>query len=273
VDKDAFGTPGWWKLGAGFCEIGTITPAPQKANPKPRVGRQTEQKALWNRLGFPSQGAKAVNARISAWKRPYPAPLFINIGKNRDTPLEEAHLDYEMLVRTFGNKADAYVINVSSPNTKGLRQLLDEKNLNQLLGHLRPTLADLNVPYFLKVSPDLSEEDLEKVLRVSVEQNAAGWILTNTTLFRPPGSPFPLTGGLSGAPLAQKAREFLQKSLKLLGPQKEDRLLISVGGVLTPQDVMDRLELGADLVQTYYALVYEGPYFFRQVKHWIKKQT
>src|SRR5690606_10371625 len=92
VDKDAVATPAWWALGAGFCEVGTVTPAPQKANPRPRIDRDLETKTLWNRLGFPSQGSLKVKERVSSWKKPYPAPLFINIGKNRDTPLEEAHL-------------------------------------------------------------------------------------------------------------------------------------------------------------------------------------
>lgn len=271
VDKDAIGTPGWWALGSGFCEVGTVTPAPQKANPGPRVMRDVNQKALWNRLGFPSQGANKVRARIKQWKKPYPAPLFINIGKNRATSLEEAHLDYQMLIEAFTGFADVFVINVSSPNTEGLRQLLDEKNLKNLLSALEPTLKKSKTPYLLKLSPDLSDGDLEKAIRVSSEANAAGWIITNTTLSRPKNIQFPQTGGLSGAPLREKSTDCLKKVLKILGPKKKDRLVISAGGVLTPEDVMARLDIGADLVQTYSALVYEGPYFFRQVNRWIKK--
>tara|TARA_B100000609_G_scaffold199667_1_gene206034 strand:- start:5168 stop:6193 length:1026 start_codon:yes stop_codon:yes gene_type:complete len=268
VDKDGIGTPGWWRLGAGFCEVGTVTPAPQSANPKPRVSRDEETLALWNRLGFPSQGALKVKHRLEKLKRPYPGPLFVNIGKNRNTPLDEAHLDYEMLVQNFDHIADVFVINVSSPNTKGLRQLLDEKNLNQLLLRLQPQLKESGKPFLLKLSPDLSADDLKKVLDVSMKQGANGWVLTNTTLFRPPNSKFPETGGLSGAPLRERARNFLTQTLEHLGSEKKDHLVVAAGGVLYPEDVMDRLELGADLVQTYSALVYNGPYFFQQVNRW-----
>ncbi len=270
VDKDAIGTLGWWALGSGFCEIGTVTPTAQKANPKPRVDRDSEKLALWNRLGFPSQGSLKVKKRIQNIKRPYPAPLFINIGKNRDTPLEEAHLDYEMLIESFTGLADVFVINISSPNTQGLRQLLDEKNLANLLNHLAPVILKSDTPYLLKISPDLADSDLETVLRVSMEHGVSGWILTNTTLSRPRGINFPETGGLSGAPLRELSESCLKKTVKFLGPQKKNHLIISVGGVLTPEDVMARLDMGADLVQTYSALVYQGPYFFRQVNRWMQ---
>lgn len=271
VDKDGIGTPGWWALGSGFCEVGTVTPAPQKANPKPRVGRDIESKTLWNRLGFPSQGAIRVKARIESYKKPYPSPLFINLGKNRETSLEDAHLDYEVLIKNFQNLADVFVINLSSPNTQGLRQLLDEENLKRLLDKIHPALNEAGKPYLLKLSPDLSDQDLEKALKVSMDFGASGWILTNTTLFRPEGSQFPKTGGLSGAPLRPYSVECLKKTIQILGSNRKDRLLVSVGGVLTAEDVMDRLELGADLVQTYSALVYEGPYFFQQVNEWVQK--
>lgn len=270
VDKDAIGVLGWWALGSGFCEIGTVTPAPQKANPKPRVDRDLEAQALWNRLGFPSQGSLRVKKRIQSFKRPYPAPLLINIGKNRDTPIEEAHLDYEMLVDSFSGLADIYVINISSPNTQGLRQLLDEKNLTRLLSHLKPVLERTNTPYLLKLSPDLSDTDLESVLHISFEFGVSGWILTNTSLARPEGLNFPPTGGLSGAPLKELSEACLKKSMKFLGSKKKNHLLVSAGGVLTPEDVMARLDMGADLVQTYSALVYQGPYFFRQVNRWMQ---
>src|SRR5690606_25798454 len=134
---------------------------------------------------------------------------------------------------------------------QGLRKLLDEKNLTQLLTHLKPALEKSKTPYLLKLSPDLSDEDLATVLRISMECGASGWILTNTTLERPGDLNLPSTGGLSGAPLRDLSEACLKKTLKILGSDKKNRLVISVGGVLTPEDVMARLDMGADLVQTY----------------------
>jgi dihydroorotate dehydrogenase len=263
VDKDALACDSWIKLGAGFVEVGTVTPLPQSANPGPTVCRDINRLALWNKLGFPSRGADFVKQRLERSSRA--APLFVNIGKNRATPNEEAASDYARLAKVFTGVADALVINVSSPNTQGLRDLQQREALHQILRATTQARGTWPTPILLKLSPDISAQELEDIFDVSLSNNIDGWILTNTTRSRPAGINFPVEGGLSGSPLAEIAKELLRKASGILGSKKGDRLLVSVGGVMTAQDVQERLDMGADLAQVYSALIFSGPNFFGHV--------
>jgi dihydroorotate dehydrogenase len=266
VDKDGIGLKGWWTAGAGFLEIGTITPEPQRGNSGQLVARDPAHLALWNRLGFPSQGAARVASRLKKLERPFRTPIFANIGKNAITPLDSAYLDYLKVANQLDGLVDGFVVNISSPNTKGLRELLKPARLKEFLAPLKDRFAGVN--WLLKLSPDIGDKELAAILETSTEAGVSGWILTNTSQGLRERLPFPLDGGVSGTPLANRSRMFLRSAIKILGPDKRDRLLVSVGGVMTPDDVLERLSLGADLVEVYAALIYSGPLFFRQVAKW-----
>lgn len=264
VDKNAEGIRGWWALGAGFLEIGTVTPLPQEPNPGKIMDRHLPSRSLWNRMGFPSAGAKEVRANLKALK-PYRTPVFVNIGKNRQTPNESAVQDYLSLIQDFAGLADAFVVNISSPNTSGLRDLQGPETLGKLLTSLVNAARQFQTPLLLKLSPDMGLQALAEAVITADNAGVDGFILTNTTLSRPDNIPFPAEGGLSGAPLKDLSIKCLQTALTALGPRRAGKLIVSVGGVMTGADVFERLNLGADLVQVYSALVLEGPGFFRKV--------
>ncbi len=263
VDKDARNIKAWWLLGAGFIEVGTITPQPQPGNTPPVVDRDVPHRAVWNRLGFPSQGMERVKKRLQRLKRPFPAPIFANIGKNATTPLDQAHNDYVQLLGSLRGLVDGFVVNISSPNTKGLRDLLRPGRLQEFL---KPILAAKNEePILLKLSPDMDDNEFNEVVELSLRLGIDGWVVTNTSQTIRDNLKFPKEGGVSGQPLAERSRKMLQQLLHILGPRRQDKLIISVGGVLSADDVTERLRLGADLVQVYSALIFEGPWFFRRV--------
>lgn len=262
VDKDARNIQSWWNLGAGFLEVGTITPQPQPGNTPPVVDRDSGQEALWNRLGFPSQGVDRVKKRIAKVPRPFQAPVFANIGKNASTTLENASEDYVHLLNELRGTVDGFVVNISSPNTKGLRDLLKP---DRLQAFLQPILRDKREPILLKLSPDMEDDELERVLSISADLGIDGWILTNTSQAIREGLPFPKEGGVSGRPLGPRSKELLQRALRLLGDRRKGKLIVSVGGIMNADDVQERLDMGADLVQVYSALIFAGPYFFRKV--------
>lgn len=268
VDKDAVNVKAWWGFGAGFLEVGTITPQPQSGNSPPVVARDIAREALWNRLGFPSQGVRRVRDRLSKLPRPFPAPLFVNIGKNATTPLDRAQNDYSELLHELHGQVDGFVINISSPNTKGLRELLKPERLRDFLEPIMTTLPEGREPILLKISPDLEDDELERVLEISHQLDIDGWILTNTSQGLREGLRFPQEGGVSGRPLAVRSKQLLRRALEILGPRRDGKLIISVGGVLSAEDVEERLSLGADLVQVYAALIFEGPFFLRKVARW-----
>ena len=272
VDKDAQNIHAWWALGAGLVEVGTITPQAQKGNTPPVVDRDVAHSALWNRMGFPSQGVERVKRRLAQLRRPFAAPVFANIGKNATTPLHQAHGDYITLLHELQGLVDGFVINISSPNTQGLRELLKPERLKDFLTPILATKAENSAPVLLKLSPDLQDEELSHALDISHQLNIDGWILTNTSQGLREGLDFPKEGGVSGLPLAQRSKEFLRKSLQMLGARRAGKLVVSVGGVMNPEDVSERLQLGADLVQVYSALIFQGPMFFRQVARW-QRQT
>lgn len=265
VDKNAESLNEWWNLGAGFVEVGTVTPRPQKPNPGVIMDRDLAAKALWNKMGFPSEGADEVFYNLRSYEERR-TPVFVNVGKNRDTANADAADDYVHVIRKLKPFADAYVVNISSPNTQGLRNLQSKEALYELLV---PVLAEarkpMAKPVLLKLSPDLSDQQLEEALFVSLDLGVDGFVLTNTTLSRPSGIAFPAEGGLSGAPLKELSAEILRKTLAILGTRRGDKLIVSAGGLLTPEDVFERLQMGADLVEIYSALILEGPGFFHHV--------
>jgi dihydroorotate dehydrogenase len=262
LDKDGHAVGGLFALGFAAVEVGTVTPRPQAGNPSPRLFRLPEHGALINRLGFNNAGAEAALAHLEAatWR---PGPLGINIGKNKDTPLDQATEDYLACVTALASSADYLVVNASSPNTPGLRRLQEPDRLAALLGAVR-TRMDVVAPgrpLFLKVAPDLGPEAVDAVVDVALAARASGLICTNTTITRPFAHPLAgEQGGLSGRPLRGLATETLRRAAR----RAAGRLALwGVGGVATPQDVYERLRAGASLVQLYTALVYQGPGLLR----------
>ncbi|MDZ4661117.1 MAG: quinone-dependent dihydroorotate dehydrogenase [Pseudomonadota bacterium] len=266
VDKSGDSIQGWWSCGAGFLEVGTVTPLPQNPNPGKILARDIKNLAVWNRLGFPSLGMEHTFKTLANIKKPWPTPVLINVGKNRSTPNHEAHNDYLAVMNHLNSLADVFVINISSPNTIGLRDLQSEDALKQLLDKTlqayRQKNAGFSRPILLKLSPDLNQIELEAALNISLEFEIDGWILSNTTLSRYSDCPFPTEGGVSGKPLAKLSLNSLKLALNFLGSKRTGKLLISVGGISSHEDIEERLALGANLVQVYSALIYNGPGFF-----------
>ena len=248
-DKNGLMMPMLAALGFGFVEVGTVTLQPQPGNPRPRMFRYPEHKALINRLGFNNDGAGAVAARIASWQRT--VPLFVNIGKNRDVPLDAAADDYGACAAKLAAHADAIVVNLSSPNTPSLRELQRPEHLERILGAVGPALV--------KIAPDLDDTLLGEICDVCVKR-ARGMICTNTTIDRP----FATTesGGLSGSPLMAKSTAMLARVRAHVGPGYP---LIGVGGVFTAADVGTKMDAGADLVQVYTGFIYEGPLMARRL--------
>ncbi len=266
VDKNAENLKDWWSLGCGFVEIGTVTPLPQSPNPGKIMDRDLKLHAMWNKMGFPSEGADETFYNLMSYAPNYRTPIFVNIGKNRHTPNNQAVQDYLTLIDKFRPLADAYVVNISSPNTKGLRDLQNKDNLTSLLGPLIDRVSHFEpTPVLVKLSPDMGDEALAETILHCQGLGVHGFVLTNTTLSRPPGCHFPEEGGLSGAPLKELSQRALKIAVESLGKKREGLLLVSVGGILTPEDVFERLQMGADLVQIYSALVFHGPHFFHDV--------
>jgi dihydroorotate dehydrogenase len=248
-DKNGHALPFWRALGFGFVEFGTVTPRPQPGNPPPRVWRFPKHRAIGNALGFPSDGASMVASRIRRDKLRGDV-VGINLGKNKDTPLPRAADDYVAALDLTRSVADYFVVNVSSPNTPGLRDLQTRDYLEELVG--RVVAAAAGTPVLVKLSPDLEDRQLADAILACTSAHAAGIVLVNTTLARPEGVCF--EGGLSGRPLAGRARQVLAEARRLTKLP-----LISVGGIDSPEEARARLEGGASLVQVYTGLIYEGP--------------
>ena len=247
-DKNATMMPFLAALGFGFIEVGTVTLLPQPGNPRPRLFRYPGEKALINRMGFNNDGADAVAGRLRAWQRT--VPLLVNVGKNRDVPLERATEAYVDCYRRVAPHADAAVLNLSSPNTPGLRDLQRPEHLEELLTAVRSVRVG---PILIKIAPDLDTTQIREISGVCARL-ADGMICTNTTLDRLPG--MNEAGGLSGKPLMEKSTAVLAEVRRCVGPGYP---LIGVGGVFTREDVRAKLDAGADLVQIYTSFIYEGP--------------
>ena len=276
VDKSARQLRAWWALGAGFIEIGTVTPLPQKPNKGSILRRNLKEKALWNYMGFPGDGLKAVCGRLKQLNnRPRWTPIFANIGKNRDTALDKAHEDYIQCISELYPYVDAFVINISSPNTENLRNLSTPSHLRILLSAINSYLFSMKKrkPVFVKWSPDMDEKDFLNALDQAGECGVEGHIICNSSqvLGRNLQGAFPKYGGVSGRPLTAIAREKLILAHNHLSFDRKKYLLVSSGGVLTPKDVFERLDMGADLVQVYSALIFDGPWFLLKTKHAFKE--
>ncbi len=268
-DKNGLAVDGWFSLGFGHVEVGTVTPKPQAGNPLPRVFRLGEAEAIINRMGFPNDGAERIVARLRA--RHSSGVVGVNIGKNAATPLEKAIDDYMLCLRAVFPVADYVTVNVSSPNTVGLRSLQASEHLTPLLSGLLQESHTLErqhsrrVPILLKISPDLGPEQVREVAKVAASVPVAGLIATNTTISRDAVPNHPLaseTGGLSGRPLLAKSCETVRALRETLGPGMP---IIGVGGVSSAEDAQLLRRMGADLVQLYTAMVYRGPGLVRRL--------
>lgn len=273
-DKNGRAIPVWPRFGFGFVEIGTVTAQPQSGNPRPRVFRVPQDHALVNRLGFNSEGATVVANRLALLRRGrrLPIPLGINIGKTKLVTGDEATLeDYRTSYRRLAPLADYMVVNVSSPNTPGLREWQEKAKLTALLGMLMAEEIEgvERPPLFLKISPDMADSDLDDVLEVALEVGIAGVIATNTTIDRTgDAARVEGAGGMSGRPLRHRANEVL----RYLYRQTKGALpLIGVGGIFTAEDAYERIQSGASLVQLYTALIYEGPFLPRALNEGLLK--
>jgi dihydroorotate dehydrogenase len=276
MDKDGLGIKTWGSLGFGYIELGTVTAQPQPGNDKPRLFRLTESRAIINRLGFNNRGAPALAERLAATgisrgNLAVGIPLGISIGKTKKVPLDEAAEDYLAAFRCVARYADYLAINVSSPNTPGLRSLQDAGILADLISALvdeawRLAVGHPPVPIFVKVAPDLTEAALEEVLRVCTEAGAEGLIATNTTLARdgiPADQPLAAeAGGLSGAPLTARARHVVQ-----FLAERTTLPIIGVGGLMSRDDGQAMFDAGASLLQIYTGYVYAGPSLVNDLNH------
>jgi dihydroorotate dehydrogenase len=263
-DKNAEATTQWEKLGFGFIELGTVTPLPQPGNPAPRVFRLPAEQGLINRLGFPGIGVERVAARLEklhhAGRWPQ-VPVGLNLGKNKDTPLEEAGNDYLACFRRTRDLADYFVVNVSSPNTPGLRDLQQGPYLDSILGPLRDLDPAAKRPLLIKISPDLDEMELVPIVDAVRKFQLAGIVATNTTVDKR-GLSSQEEGGASGRPLAARSTDIIRKVRRMVGAQLP---IIGVGGIFNADDARKKLEAGATLLQLYTGLIYEGPLIARKI--------
>lgn len=262
MDKNAVALPAWEALGFGFVEIGTITAHAQPGNPRPRLFRYPELRALINRMGFNNDGADAVSARLARLRDAgrWPGiPVGVNLGKSKVTELADAPDDYLHSYRALREFGDYFVVNVSSPNTPGLRELQEKDALTAIVRRLRD--HDATKPLFVKIAPDLTAPQIDAILELTAAENLAGLIATNTTLDHgviPAGRDE--TGGLSGAPLQSRAADVLR-----VLRAGTDRPLIASGGIMDGPAARARLEAGAALVQVYTGFVYRGPALIREI--------
>lgn len=294
-DKDGIAVRGLAALGFGHIEVGTVTPLAQPGNPKPRLFRLPEDEAIINRLGFPSRGAAFVTRRLSPgpmgnWmtdvvgltnrntaiknrhslRRTSGSIIGVNLGKNRDTSNKEAVMDYLSLLENMAPHADYLTINVSSPNTVGLRELQGRAALEALLTqlHVQRRFAQDRIkrrlPLLVKLAPDLTEAELDDALDAIVSTHMDGVVISNTTVRRDDLRSESRTeeGGLSGKPLAARSEAMLKLAVRRLAGAIP---VVSAGGILRPEDAQRRLDLGAALIQVYTGLVYRGPGFVRQI--------
>jgi len=266
-DKNAVGLEFWPTLGFGFVEIGSVTARSQTGNERPRVFRQVKQRALVNRMGFNNDGAYTIAARVPPV--PHRIPIGVNIGKNRDVDLAEAADNYLASLEAFRGRADFFVVNISSPNTPGLRQLQDRELLDELLtrvvgtvpgrgtsGH--PDGTATTTPVLLKIAPDLTFDQIDDVIELAQKHGIAGIVATNTTVEHPT----PAQGGLSGEPLRVRATKCVRHIWRhTLGKLP----IVGVGGIFNAEDAYEKIQAGASLVEVWTGLVYEGPALVRQI--------
>ncbi|MDO8754896.1 MAG: quinone-dependent dihydroorotate dehydrogenase, partial [Anaerolineales bacterium] len=300
-DKDGIAIRGLSALGFGHVEIGTVTPKPQPGNPSPRVFRLLEDEAVINRMGFPSKGSEFMQLKLNPslrsgmFERVYGieprnkkrniksihtggAILGVNLGKNKDTPNEEAVYDYVSLVDNFAQYADYLTINISSPNTVGLRELQGRAALENLLSHLHQQrlvsqeMHKKQIPILVKLAPDLTDSELDDAIEAILRTKMDGIIVTNTTLARD-GLRSNLrgeSGGLSGSPLRVRSEAVLHQTVKRVNGAIP---IVSVGGIMNPDDAKKRLDMGAALIQIYTGLIYRGPGLVKEILSFIQRPS
>ncbi|AFZ68898.1 quinone-dependent dihydroorotate dehydrogenase [Deinococcus peraridilitoris] len=269
LDKNAQAVDALSRIGLGFLEVGTVTPRPQAGNERPRLFRLPEDKALINRMGFNNEGAQAMARRLAAFVC-HPVPVGVNIGKNKDTPNEQAAEDYRECLRELYAYGDFFVVNVSSPNTPGLRSL---QGGGELLGLLRAVLQEADVqrvrqlqhkPVLVKIAPDLDDDALQTTVNAVRAAGVQGIIVSNTTLSRE-GLSSPhrqQAGGLSGQPLRERSTALVRRVYALTQGALP---IVASGGVFSAQDAYEKIRAGASLVEIYTALIYEGPEVLRSI--------
>jgi dihydroorotate dehydrogenase len=283
MDKQAAAVPAWKALGFGFCELGGVTWHAQDGNPRPRMFRAVHDEALVNRMGFNNPGAEALARKLAEWRalgRWPNHPVGINLGKSKITPLDKAPDDYAQSFRVLRPHADFFVVNVSSPNTPGLRQLQDKAALDEILAALqelntgsqgranRPDEPSAPKPILVKVAPDLEFSALDQILELVGARAVAGLIATNTTTARPSThipdlkQTYAEQGGLSGRPLRERSTEIIRH---LYRQTRGTLPIIGVGGVFDADDAWQKISAGASLVQVYTGLVYQGPGITRAI--------
>ena len=264
LDKNGVALPAWAALGFGFIEIGTVTAKAQPGNPKPRIFRLPEQQALINRLGFNNDGADAIAQRLAALRvsaRWPDVPVGINIGKSRATPLEQAADDYLYSFRMLRDFADYITLNVSSPNTPGLRELQEPEKLSELLHAIGKQAGPAPKPLIVKVSPDVSGAELKAILAICEENGVSGIIATNTTLDHSSiALQLDQAGGLSGAPLRNKSTALVRE---IAG--RSTIPVIASGGIFDAESAREKFQAGAQLIQLYTGLVYRGPQLLHEI--------
>lgn len=253
-------------LGFGFAEVGTVTPRPQVGNPRPRLFRLPKDEALINRMGFNNEGVDSLARRLDQ-RKDRSFVIGGNIGKNKDTPNEEAHKDYVTCFRSLNSLVDFFVINLSSPNTPGLRELQNKDNLRRILGSVQDINVD-RIPVLLKIAPDVNLHQLDDIVEVMVESGLAGLNCHNTTIRRDglctPKSQVQTIGdgGLSGKPLASQFPQLIDKVRKRL---PSEATLIGSGGIHNEVSAVEKIKSGANLIEVYTGLIYQGPRFIRDI--------
>ncbi len=278
-DKDGRHLEALACLGFGFLEVGTVTPRPQPGNPHPRLFRLSADRALINRMGFNNDGAQALAQRLRRWREQAhagPRPVIgANIGKNKDTPNEQAADDYLECFHTLAPWADYFAVNVSSPNTPGLRKLQDREPLERLIGEIsqrNQELSDNPKPLLLKIAPDLTNEQIDEIAEIALASGLAGVIATNTTISRDGLQTSPEkvesfgAGGISGGPLSGRGSQVVRRLYATLQGKLP---IIGVGGVMQPADAWEMITSGASLVQVYTGFVYGGPGFAKRINRYL----
>jgi dihydroorotate dehydrogenase len=280
-DKNALYLEELAQLGFGHIEIGTVTPRAQEGNEKPRLFRLKEDKALINRMGFNNDGVEAIAGRLDAWRKKNTGSSLVvggNIGKNKSTPNEDAYLDYDICYRKLYDYVDYFVVNVSSPNTPGLRELQEKDALKKILVHLQEIREDKAVrkPLLLKIAPDLSNEQIQDVIDLALEIKLDGLVAANTSISRSTLSETGKlrvakigAGGLSGKPITARATEIVQ----IISSKTNGSLpVIASGGVFTAADAEEKLLAGASLVQVWTGFIYEGPSIVKNITRGIAER-
>ena len=272
MDKDGEVIKAMLTLGFGSVEVGTVTPNPQPGNPQPRLFRYPETHGIVNRMGFNNAGVEALKSRVQRFRQAcpnHPGVIGINIGKQKETPIEEATADYLKSFDCISDLADYIAVNISSPNTQNLRKLQDKEHLEDLLSSLkkrnetRVEQGKRHVPTLLKIAPDLTNEQIETITQLVIENGWDGIIATNTTIDRTgANADYEFPGGLSGAPVKDRSTEVIRQLAKLI----DGRIpIIGVGGIETADHAREKLDAGASLVQVYSGFIYQGPTMVRRI--------